>query len=193
MLRWSHRFVSRYVDRNTHTHTSSSSSCRAISTDIPDPLSPLLPIVYCFQWIFRATSRIGTKLLYVGYNWLSCLFSAMWRGTSLMSSSLLLQQCPLCLVRLISIVFVMVAVQVLLCAAAPGLVQYCSQYSVYNSRWRVIPDFSDVTSQWVIPDFHMCTPDVSICSTSGSIWSTSGMTSGVIDLIKFVNMLTCYM
>ena len=34
-----------------HTHTyiyisSSSSSCRAASTDIPDPLSPLLPITH---------------------------------------------------------------------------------------------------------------------------------------------------
>ena len=27
--------------------SSSSSSCRAASTDIPDPLSPLLPIVHC--------------------------------------------------------------------------------------------------------------------------------------------------
>ena len=34
---------------NTHTHThthTSSSSYRAGSTDIPDPLSPLLPIVH---------------------------------------------------------------------------------------------------------------------------------------------------
>ena len=29
-----------------HLHTSSSSSYRAGSTDIPDPLSPLLPIVH---------------------------------------------------------------------------------------------------------------------------------------------------
>ena len=28
--------------------------------DIPDPLSPPLPIVHCFQQVFRATSRIGT-------------------------------------------------------------------------------------------------------------------------------------
>ena len=36
------------------------SSCRAASTDIPDPLSPPLPIVYRFWQVFRATSRILT-------------------------------------------------------------------------------------------------------------------------------------
>ena len=45
---------------------SSSSSCRAISMDIPDPLSPRLPIVQYFRQILSATSRIGTELLYVG-------------------------------------------------------------------------------------------------------------------------------
>ena len=36
----------------------SSSSCRAAGTDIPDLLSPLLPIVHRFWQVFRATSRI---------------------------------------------------------------------------------------------------------------------------------------
>ena len=31
-----------------------------IGTDIPDPLSPLLPIVHHFWQVFRATSRILT-------------------------------------------------------------------------------------------------------------------------------------
>ena len=57
--------------------SSSSSSCRAISTDIPDPLSPHL---HCFWQIFRATSRIGTELLYVGSSWTSSHCSSMWRG-----------------------------------------------------------------------------------------------------------------
>ena len=35
--------------------SSSSSSCRAISTDILDPLSPHLPIVHCFWQTPRAT------------------------------------------------------------------------------------------------------------------------------------------
>ena len=57
-----------------HTNNLSSSSSCAASTDIPDPLSPLLP-----SPIFA--------LLYVEVH----------RRTSLMSSSLLLQQCPACL------------------------------------------------------------------------------------------------
>ena len=41
-------------------YVSSSSSCRVASTDIPDPLSPLLPIVHRLQQVFRTTSRILT-------------------------------------------------------------------------------------------------------------------------------------
>ena len=36
------------------------SSCHATSTDIPDPLSPLFPIVHRLWPVFRATSRILT-------------------------------------------------------------------------------------------------------------------------------------
>ena len=82
----------------------SSSSCRAASTDIPDPLSPLLPIVHRLWQVFRAISRYFTELLYVCSSWPSCFCSAIWgvhRSTSL------LQQCPWCLVRLTWIVFVM--------------------------------------------------------------------------------------
>ena len=60
--------------------TLSSSSCRATSTDIPDPLSPLLPIVHRFWLVLRATSRILTELLYVGSSWSPCFCSAMWGG-----------------------------------------------------------------------------------------------------------------
>ena len=38
--------------------SSSSSSCRATSTDIPDPLLPLLHIVHRFWQVFWATSRV---------------------------------------------------------------------------------------------------------------------------------------
>ena len=62
------------------TSSSSSSSCHALSKDIPDPLSPPLRIVHCFRLVFRAISRIYTELLYVGSSWSSCLCSAMWRG-----------------------------------------------------------------------------------------------------------------
>ena len=50
---------------------------RAISTDIPDPLSPPLPVVPCFRQVFRDTSCIYTELLYVGSSWSSCLCLAM--------------------------------------------------------------------------------------------------------------------
>ena len=59
--------------------SSSSSSC-AISMNIADPLSLLLPIVHCFRQALRATSCIGTELLYIGLSWSSCLCSSMWRG-----------------------------------------------------------------------------------------------------------------
>ena len=48
--------------------------------DIPNPLSPHLFIVHCFRQILRATSRIGTELLYVGSSWTSCLCLSMSRG-----------------------------------------------------------------------------------------------------------------
>ena len=34
------------------------SSCRAASTDIPDPFSPLLPIIHRLWQVFRVTSCI---------------------------------------------------------------------------------------------------------------------------------------
>ena len=39
---------------------SSSSSCRAASTDIPDPLSPLLPITHRLRQVFKVTSCVLT-------------------------------------------------------------------------------------------------------------------------------------
>ena len=45
--------------------------------DIPDPLSPLLPIVHRFWLVLMATSRILTELLYVGSSWSPCFWSAM--------------------------------------------------------------------------------------------------------------------
>ena len=44
------------------------------------PTLATLLIVYYFRQVFRATSRIGTKLLYVGSRWSYCLCSSMWRG-----------------------------------------------------------------------------------------------------------------
>ena len=39
---------------------SSSSSCRAASADIPDPLSPLLPIIHRLRQVFMVTSCVLT-------------------------------------------------------------------------------------------------------------------------------------
>ena len=81
----------------------SSSSCRATSTDLPDPLSSLIPIVHR-SWIFKAISYIGT-----GSNRLFCLYhpcEGIHGSISFRSSSLLLQQCPTCLARLTLIVLV---------------------------------------------------------------------------------------
>ena len=49
-----------YIHTHTHTHTHTSTWCPAISTDIPDPLLPPLPIVRCFRPVFRATSCMST-------------------------------------------------------------------------------------------------------------------------------------
>ena len=63
-----------------YVYISSSSSCWAISKDLLSPLSPPLLIVDCFGQVLRATSRIGTNLLYTGSTWWSCICSSMWRG-----------------------------------------------------------------------------------------------------------------
>ena len=61
--------------------SSSSSLCHAISMDISDSLAPpTFSIVHCFRQVFRATSRIGEELLYIGSSWSSCLCPSMWRG-----------------------------------------------------------------------------------------------------------------
>ena len=57
-----------------------SSSCRTASTDLPDPLSPLVSIIHCSRLVFKAISCIGTDLLYIGSSWSSCFCSYMWRG-----------------------------------------------------------------------------------------------------------------
>ena len=110
----------------------SSSSCHAISTDIPDPLSPPLPIVHCFRQVFRATSRIDTELLYVGSSWSSCLCSAMWRGPQEYIAYELVPTSPAVSRMSGSSNFdsfrdsLLVAVQLLLYGVLhPGLVQYC--------------------------------------------------------------------
>ena len=84
--------------------SASSSSYRAGSTDIPDPLSPLLPIVHRSRQVFRTTTCILTIAAECTFVHGRPAFArpcvGIHKSTSLMSSSLLLQQCPACLVRL---------------------------------------------------------------------------------------------
>ena len=116
--------------------SSSLSSCRAISTDIPDPLSPPVPIVHCLRQVLRDTSRIGTELLYVCSSWSSCLCSAMWRGPQEYITYELVPTSPTVSCMSGSSNFDSlrdgwsVTVHLLLCGLPPpGLVQYCSQHS----------------------------------------------------------------
>ena len=111
MLTWIEFLV---THSNTWKHltllTSSSSSCRAASTDIPDPLAP-------FSLSFIASGRSPdlhpvsspSCCMYVldGRPAFARPYVGVHRSTSLMSSSLLLQQYPACLVRLAWRVFVM--------------------------------------------------------------------------------------
>ena len=124
----------------THTHiyiyiyiSSSLSSC-AISTGIPDPLSPPLPIVHFFRQVFRNTFHTGTESLYVGSSWSSCLCSAMWRGPQEHITYELIPTSPA--VSAGSSNFdsfrdgLKVVVRLLPSGVLPpGLVQYCSQHS----------------------------------------------------------------
>ena len=90
--------------------TSSSSSGHAISTDIPDPLLPPLPIVHCFWQVFRATSILAQSCcmqVQAGCPAFARPCEGVHKSMLLMSSSLLLQLCPRCLVHLILIVFMM--------------------------------------------------------------------------------------
>ena len=59
---------------------SSSSSCRAASTDLPVPLSPPVSIIHRSREVFQDISCIGTVLLYIGFSWSSCLCLFMWRS-----------------------------------------------------------------------------------------------------------------
>ena len=75
------------------TSWNSSSSCHATSTDIPDPLAPLLPIVHRFLQVLWPTSCTLTELLYVGSNRSLCSCLAigehhLWARTRFSSSVL---------------------------------------------------------------------------------------------------------
>ena len=114
----------------------SSSSCRAASTDIPDPLLPLLPIVHRFREVFNATTPILTDLLYVCSSWSSRFCSTICGGPQEYITYELVPASPAvsCMSGSSSLNSFrdgrLVAVQLLPCGVLPpGLVQYCSQHS----------------------------------------------------------------
>ena len=86
----------------------STSSCRAISADISYPLSPPLPIVHFGRssGLHPVSAQSCCMYIRAGRPAFARPCEGVHRSTSLTSSSLLLQQCPACLVRLILIVFV---------------------------------------------------------------------------------------
>ena len=81
-------YIHTHAHMNGCTHTrvytcmciSSSSSCRAACADIPDRLSPFLPIIHRLRQVFRVTSRVLTQLLYVGSCWSSHSCTSMCGG-----------------------------------------------------------------------------------------------------------------
>ena len=92
---------------SSSSSSSSSSSCRAASTDIPDPLSPLSFIASGrSSGLHPASSHSCCMYVRAGRPAFARPYAGVHKSTSLMSSSLLLQQCPACLVRLNWIVFV---------------------------------------------------------------------------------------
>ena len=114
----------------------SSSSCRVANTDIPDPLSPLLPIVHRFWQVLWATSCILTELLYVDSTRSPCPCLAMWGGPWENTTYELVFASPAVSCMSGSSNFDsfhdgrLVAVQLLLCGVLPpGLVQNCSPHS----------------------------------------------------------------
>ena len=50
--------INKMLSEIISSSSSSSSSCRAASTDIPDLLSPLLPITHRLRQVFRVTSCV---------------------------------------------------------------------------------------------------------------------------------------
>ena len=86
---------------------SSSSSCCAASTDIPDHFSLSFIASNRSSGLHPVSSHSCCMYVRAGRPTFARPYVGVHRNTSLMSSSLLLQQCPACLVRLTWIVFVM--------------------------------------------------------------------------------------
>ena len=105
-----YRFKKNNVHKLSYLHIVSSSSCRAISTDIPNPLSqPPLSFIASSRspGLHSVSSQSCCMQVRAGRPAFARPCEGVPKSTSLRSSFLLLQQCPACLVRLTWIVFVM--------------------------------------------------------------------------------------
>ena len=122
--------------RGSFKTISSSLSCCAASTDIPDALSLLLPIVHRLWQVFRAISRILTQLLYVCSGWSSFFCSAICECPQEYITYELVPASPAvsCVSDSSNLDSLrdgrQVAVQLVFCGVLLlGLIQYCSQHS----------------------------------------------------------------
>ena len=99
----------RYTNLYKYTSLSSSSLCAA-STDIPDPLSLHVSLSFIASGRSSALHPVSSHSccmnVRAGHPAFDWPYAGVHRSTSLTISSLLLQQCPACLVRLACIVFV---------------------------------------------------------------------------------------
>ena len=141
--------------------SSSSSSCRAASTDIPDPLSPLLPIIHRFWQVFRVTSHILTQLLYVCSSWSSCFCLAICGGPQeyITDEFILASPAVSCVSGSSNLYSFLdgrqVAVQLVSCGVlTPGLVQYCSRHSCVIAVQFLLQPFSQRSSSASIQQYR---------------------------------------
>ena len=126
---------------------SSSSSCRGASTDISMTLSRHFSLSFIdsgrSSGLHPVSSHSCCMYVRAGRPAFARPYVGVHRSTSFMSLSLLLQQCPACLVRLTWIVFVMGGGwSYSWCFSGvlpPGLVQYCwdiiSEEYLFQSKW----------------------------------------------------------
>ena len=164
------RFIfSRIITAKQQSSSSSSSLCHAASTDIPDLLSPLLPIVHRLWSVFWATSRILTSQLYVCSSWSSCFCLAICGGPQEYITYELVPASPA--VSCMSGSFNLysfrdgrqVAVQLVPCGVLPpGLVQYCSQHSCVIAVQFLLQPFSQRPSSASICKIIICDSDSSL-------------------------------
>ena len=104
--------------------------------DIPDPLSPLLPIIHRLWQVFWATSRILTQLLNLCSSWSSCFCPTICESPQEYITYDLILDSPAvsCMSGSSNLDSFrdgrQVAVQLVSCGVLPPrLVQYCSQHS----------------------------------------------------------------